>query len=165
MTEGFRYVDPRVLRARTLARTVEPLTSGDVDGSTVGASSASVRREAGESTPLSRTERQSGGLTHLPTASSKKETGIVRALAGAGSYADDFAAAFARIPIGATFTSEDVTADAGLPQNEDGSVANGPVGALMNALARKKRVVRVGYRSGTRPESHGAALSVWKRVS
>jgi len=64
----------------------------------------------------------------------------------------------------AAFTSEDMVAAVGLPTGGVGVNRNGAVGALVSGWSRRKLIRRVGYASSTRPESHGALLSVWEPV-
>ena len=54
------------------------------------------------------------------------------------------------------FTSEDITNEAGLPSHRNAT------GALVNGLARKGRITRIGYRKGTRASQHSRAIAVWR---
>ena len=60
------------------------------------------------------------------------------------------------------FTSEDVTARAGLPAGSVGTNRNNAVGALMTSAAGAKVIRKTGRRvPATRPSSHGAELTEW----
>ena len=63
------------------------------------------------------------------------------------------------------FTSEHVVAAIGLPRGVVGVNQNNAVGALIRAWSRRGAIRRVGYTASTRVESHGALLSLWKRVA
>ena len=54
------------------------------------------------------------------------------------------------------FTSEDITDEAGLPVHRNAT------GALINGLARKGRIYRVGFRKGTRDSQHSRQIAVWR---
>ena len=63
------------------------------------------------------------------------------------------------------FTSEHLVASIGLPRGAVGVNQNNAVGALMRAWSRRGAIRRVGYTASTRVESHGALLSLWRRVA
>ena len=64
---------------------------------------------------------------------------------------------------GDPFTSEDVVERIGLPTGEIALHANNAVGAMMNAMARKKIIKKTGYHwQSRRPASHGAEITVWE---
>lgn len=63
---------------------------------------------------------------------------------------------------GCPFTSEDVTAQAGLPAGSVGTNRNNAVGALMTSAAGAKVIRKTGRRlPSMRPSSHGAELTEW----
>ena len=63
---------------------------------------------------------------------------------------------------GYPFTSEDVTAAAGLPRGFIQGNRNNAVGAMMNAAARRGTIRKTGKRvPSRRPTSHGAELAQW----
>jgi len=63
---------------------------------------------------------------------------------------------------GYPFTSEDVLARVGLPNGEVGQHKNNAVGAMMNAMAKKKIIQKTGnHVKSKRPTSHDAELTEW----
>jgi len=64
---------------------------------------------------------------------------------------------------GRDFTSEDVTAEIGLPRGAHGMNRNNAVGSLINQAARLSMIFKVGRRVPSRnPRSHGAMLEMWR---
>lgn len=60
------------------------------------------------------------------------------------------------------FTSEDITHIVGLPRGRIGKDLNNSVGAMMNGMARSKKIGKTGRRVlSKRPTSHGAELTEW----
>ena len=63
---------------------------------------------------------------------------------------------------GHRFTSEDVIDLVGLPRTDGVMNANNAVGAMMNALARRKVIVKTSHRTqSARASSHGREIAVW----
>lgn len=83
----------------------------------------------------------------------------------AATWAERALAWIAAQPIGSRFTSEDLTADVGLPSGDVGQHRNNAVGAVMRAAARTGLVRRVGYVESVRKRSHAAVLSRWERAT
>ena len=106
--------------------------------------------------------RLSRGAGAIVTAQEFKERGQMKALLGANLlYVERFLSAIEHQT--GDFTSEQITAEAGLPYNADGSTNNGMVGALMGGAARRGIIEKVGGVNGQRRESHAAMLTVWRR--
>ena len=64
---------------------------------------------------------------------------------------------------GHTFTSEDVTDRAGLPDPTGRpNGANNSVGALLNRVAKTYGLRRVDYTKARNPQAHGRLLTVWQ---
>ena len=70
---------------------------------------------------------------------------------------------FDSLPIGATFTSEDLTAAVGLPSGTEGMNRNNAVGAYLQSLSRKRRIKKVDMVASRAPRSHGATIMLWKK--
>jgi hypothetical protein len=63
---------------------------------------------------------------------------------------------------GRSFTSEDVIDVVGLPRTDGTMNANNAVGAMMNAMARRKVIVKTSMRrQSARASSHGREIAVW----
>jgi len=93
-----------------------------------------------------------------------KETGMARALSGANEWLN-FAYGCLEIlaASGAPFTSEDLTAMAGLPTGATGQHANNAVGALMNAAAREGIIRKTGRHVPSRNRtSHATEINEWR---
>ena len=61
-----------------------------------------------------------------------------------------------------SFTSEDVIDVVGLPRTDGTMNANNAVGAMMNAMARRKVIVKTSMRrQSARASSHGREIAVW----
>jgi len=54
------------------------------------------------------------------------------------------------------FTAEDILEHTGLPPHPNA------IGAAMHSLARKVKLIRVGYRAAKRPSRHAGAVAVWR---
>lgn len=96
-----------------------------------------------------------------------KESGMEQAIQTAyrsyPEWKDAFVAAIERLAsYMVPFTSEDVIAVCGLPTGQIRDHANGAVGALINAAARRGVIRKTGRRvPSKRPSSHGADLAEW----
>ena len=67
-------------------------------------------------------------------------------------------------PSGTSLTSEDMIAVIGLPSGEIGQHKNNAVGAAMGAISKTGFIEHLGYVKSKRKASHGAVLSLWRRV-
>jgi hypothetical protein len=65
---------------------------------------------------------------------------------------------------GTTLTSEDLIQAIGLPSGEIGQHKNNAVGAAMGAISKTGLIEHLGYVKSKRKASHGAVLSLWRRV-
>lgn len=96
-----------------------------------------------------------------------KSEGIEKALSKGGldDWQDKVKAWTWRLSAGTRFTSEDVTAEFGLPTGEVKTNKNNAVGAIMNAIATKGVIQNTGdYVKSSRPSSHSAVIAVWERT-
>ncbi len=89
--------------------------------------------------------------------------GQARALAGADEWRER--AAHRVLVLAVTrkeFTSEEVTAEVGLPTGSVSMNKNNAVGALISECARRGWITPVGYRPAKRRSQHAATLRTWK---
>lgn len=95
-----------------------------------------------------------------------KQAGMEQALQAHRQWQEEFReAAVALADSGVLFTSEDVLDVVGLPTGGPGLHRNNAVGAMMNALARQKVIVKTGRHVPSRRNlSHGAELTQWVGV-
>jgi len=61
------------------------------------------------------------------------------------------------IRLGGEFTSEHIVGIVGVPGDHPNAV-----GAAMNGLVRRHKLVLAGYRKGNRPAQHARKIAVWK---
>lgn len=116
------------------------------------------------------TEERIRAITHAHTCAgiealgSGKEHGMRQALDNAATeWKADFRRTVKRLAATRKpFTSEDVTAEVGLPRGSVASNRNNAVGAMMNALAKSQVIVKTGRHVKSRsPRSNGAELIEW----
>lgn len=95
---------------------------------------------------------------------SDKAVGQAAALAAVDDWRERAERAVLMLSItGAPFTSEDVTARAGLPRGEgQGMNRNNAVGALVSTCVQRGWIVRVGETSARRRSQHSARLASWQ---
>ena len=72
---------------------------------------------------------------------------------------------FAGLPVGRTFTSEDITRDVGFPAGEQGMNRNNAVGAFIKALKFHNKINNSGYVTSRNKNSNGAVIGVWSKVN
>lgn len=97
--------------------------------------------------------------------SALKQEGIDLALTAHKAWQERFESTVTQLcKSGRPFTSEDVVSLVGLPNQSVGANKNNAVGAMMNALARRKVIRKTGsYVTSRRPSSHSAVLAQWVR--
>lgn len=99
--------------------------------------------------------------------SAAKDLGQGRAIAAAGSYADQFARAikyFTRGTPPTTFTVDDIIGMIGLPAFNGKNTSNA-VGALMAQMAKRGLIRSVGWQESTRKGNHARPVRVWIGVT
>lgn len=100
-----------------------------------------------------------------PTCASERNS---EAMQGALNMANDWVDLankwFTALPVGYSFTSEDLTDAVGLPAGESGMNRNNAVGAFVRSLSSRNYVKRIDVRSSRKKSSNGAALIVWSKV-
>jgi hypothetical protein len=96
-----------------------------------------------------------------------KEEGMALALTrhGIEDWKDAAREAVIEMPIGHTFTADDLIAVVGLPSGDAGQNENNAVGAIINGMAKQKLIAKTASRvNATRKGSHARELTVWRRT-
>jgi hypothetical protein len=106
---------------------------------------------------------QTSGNDDLEGGRADRDQGMARALAAHRAWQDEaWRVLMLLASTGEPFTSEDITAVAGLPQGGISQHGNNAVGALMSGASRAGVIVPTGHTQSRRRVSHAAHLREWK---
>lgn len=101
---------------------------------------------------------------HAFTGEDLKQIGMAQAAAARKQWFVLSQRTISNLPYGATYDSEWLTDQIGLPRGKVEMNRNGAVGSAMNAAGRRGWGIKVGERNSTRPSSHGAVIKIWQRT-